>query len=67
MKSSEGVILSKLGQRQIRLDHGYSISDVTGDILNHVLRLAGIGATKGIAGNTTGAGMNTISYNSEGV
>ncbi len=31
------------------------------------ISLAGIGATKGVTGNTTGAGINRISYNSEGV
>jgi len=28
--------------------------------------LAGVGATRGVAGNTTGKGMNRISYNSSG-
>ena len=28
--------------------------------------LAGVGATRGVAGNTTGGGMNRISYDSEG-
>jgi len=28
--------------------------------------LAGVGATRGVAGNTTGRGMNRISYDSEG-
>ena len=28
--------------------------------------LAGVGASRGVAGNTTGRGMNTISYSSEG-
>ena len=28
--------------------------------------LAGIGASRGVGGNTTGRGMNIISYNSEG-
>jgi hypothetical protein len=28
--------------------------------------LAGVGASRGVAGNTTGRGMNIISYNSEG-
>ena len=31
------------------------------------IAIAGIGATKGVTGNTTGAGINRISYNSEGV
>jgi hypothetical protein len=30
------------------------------------IALAGIGATRGVGGNTTGRGMNTISFNSEG-
>jgi hypothetical protein len=28
--------------------------------------LAGVGASRGVAGNTTGSGMNRISYDSEG-
>jgi len=30
------------------------------------IALAGVGATRGVAGNTTGKGMNKISYNSSG-
>ncbi len=30
------------------------------------IALAGVGATRGVGGNTTGRGMNTISYDSEG-
>jgi hypothetical protein len=30
------------------------------------ISLAGIGATRGVAGNTTGAGINRISYDSGG-
>ena len=30
------------------------------------IALAGVGATRGVAGNTTGRGMNKISYNSSG-
>jgi len=30
------------------------------------ISLAGIGATRGVTGNTTGAGINRISYDSEG-
>jgi hypothetical protein len=36
-----------------------------GYISTHVA-LAGVGASRGVAGNTTGRGMNIISYNSEG-
>ena len=37
-----------------------------GDIQSRVA-IAGIGATKGVTGNTTGAGWNMIHYNSGGV
>jgi hypothetical protein len=37
-----------------------------GDIRSRVA-IAGIGATKGVTGNTTGAGWNMIKYNSLGV
>jgi hypothetical protein len=36
-----------------------------GSIEAHIA-IAGIGASKGVAGNTTGRGMNIIRYNSEG-
>jgi hypothetical protein len=36
-----------------------------GALETHVA-LAGVGATRGVAGNTTGRGMNKISYNSSG-
>jgi hypothetical protein len=36
-----------------------------GTLETHVA-LAGVGATRGVAGNTTGKGMNKISYNSSG-
>ncbi len=36
-----------------------------GSLETHVA-LAGVGATRGIAGNTTGKGLNKISYNSSG-
>jgi hypothetical protein len=36
------------------------------DFLSTEVSLAGIGATRGVAGNTTGTGLNTISYNSAG-
>jgi hypothetical protein len=36
-----------------------------GTLETHVA-LAGVGATRGVAGNTTGRGMNKISYNSSG-
>jgi hypothetical protein len=42
--------------------------DVTvsrGTLETHVA-LAGVGATRGVAGNTTGKGLNKISYNSSG-
>jgi hypothetical protein len=34
--------------------------------LNARIALAGIGITRGVSGNTTGAGMNIIRYNSSG-
>ena len=34
--------------------------------LETTVALAGIGASRGVAGNTTGRGMNMISYDSEG-
>ena len=34
--------------------------------LNARIALAGIGVTRGVSGNTTGAGMNIIKYNSSG-
>lgn len=37
-----------------------------GSIEAHIA-LAGIGASKGVAGNTTGRGMNIIRYNSSGL
>ena len=37
-----------------------------GDIMSRVA-IGGIGATKGVVGNTTGAGWNRIQYNSGGV
>jgi len=36
-----------------------------GSLETHVA-LAGVGATRGVAGNTTGRGLNKISYNSSG-
>jgi len=36
-----------------------------GDIETHIA-LAGVGASRGVAGNTTGKGMNRISYDSAG-
>ena len=36
-----------------------------GDILSEI-NIAGIGATKGVSGNTTSSGWNVITYNSEG-
>ena len=36
-----------------------------GDIFSEV-NIAGIGATKGVSGNTTSSGWNVITYNSEG-
>ena len=36
-----------------------------GSMETHIA-LAGVGATRGVAGNTTGKGMNKISYNSSG-
>ena len=44
---------------------GQDVRVFRGDIQS-LTALAGIGATKGAAGNTSGAGMNTICYNSSG-
>jgi hypothetical protein len=41
--------------------------EVSRDYIKSSTSLAGIGATKGVMGNTTGSGVNMISYNSEGV
>ena len=37
------------------------------DQVESSISLAGIGATKGVTGNTTGSGLNWITYNSTGV
>jgi hypothetical protein len=42
------------------------VVEVSRDYIKSSISLAGIGATKGVRGNTTGRGMNRISYNSEG-
>jgi hypothetical protein len=39
---------------------------VSRGLLSSQISLAGIGATKGVAGNTTGRGLNKISYDSGG-
>ena len=39
---------------------------VSRGVLETHVALAGVGATRGVAGNTTGRGMNKISYNSSG-
>jgi hypothetical protein len=39
---------------------------VSRDLLETHVSLAGIGASKGVTGNTTGRGVNRISYDSEG-
>lgn len=42
------------------------VVEVSRNDLKSSISLAGIGATKGVRGNTTGRGMNRISYSSEG-
>ena len=42
------------------------VVEVSRDDIRSSISLAGIGATKGVKGNTTGRGMNRISYRSEG-
>lgn len=42
------------------------VVEVSRGDLKSSISLAGIGATKGVRGNTTGRGMNRISYSSEG-
>ncbi len=42
------------------------VVEVSRDYIKSSISLAGIGATKGVRGNTTGRGMNRISYSSEG-
>jgi hypothetical protein len=42
------------------------VVEVSRDYVKSSISLAGIGATKGVRGNTTGRGMNRISYRSEG-
>ena len=41
--------------------------EISRDLINIHVSLAGIGASRGVTGNTTGRGMNKISYNSGGV
>lgn len=43
------------------------VVEVSRDTIKSSISLAGIGATKGVTGNTTGRGMNKITYDSEGV
>jgi hypothetical protein len=45
------------------VDQDVSVS--RGDLETHIA-LAGVGASRGVAGNTTGKGMNRISYDSAG-
>jgi hypothetical protein len=42
------------------------VVEVSGDYIKSSISLAGIGATRGVRGNTTGRGMNLISYDSGG-
>jgi hypothetical protein len=53
-----------IGQGITPIDQDVEISRDSIDI--HV-SLAGIGASRGVTGNTTGRGLNMISYNSGGV
>ncbi|QYZ80433.1 hypothetical protein E2N92_08615 [Methanofollis formosanus] len=56
---------------QVSLDVDRHSSDqkvvVSRDDVMSRISIAGIGATMGVAGNTTGTGINRISYNSSGV
>jgi hypothetical protein len=42
------------------------VVEVSRDTVKSSISLAGISASKGVRGNTTGRGINRISYNSEG-
>ncbi len=42
------------------------VVEVSRDYIRSSISLAGIGSTKGVKGNTTGRGINRISYDSEG-
>ncbi|OPY37334.1 MAG: hypothetical protein A4E35_01249 [Methanoregula sp. PtaU1.Bin051] len=42
------------------------VVEVSRNTVKSSISLAGIGSTKGVKGNTTGKGINRISYNSEG-
>ncbi|QSZ68412.1 hypothetical protein RJ40_08390 [Methanofollis aquaemaris] len=48
-----------------RLDSNQQVVVSRGDVMSRI-SIAGIGATMGVAGNTTGTGINKISYNSAG-
>jgi hypothetical protein len=42
------------------------VVEVSRDSIKSSISLAGIGSTRGVRGNTTGRGLNRISYSSEG-
>ena len=54
----------------VLIGKGYNSIDqdvqVSRDLIEIHVSLAGIGASRGVTGNTTGRGMNRISYSSEG-
>lgn len=43
------------------------VVDVSRNDITSTISLAGIGATRGVRGNTTGKGLNKITYDSKGV
>ncbi|MBP2146953.1 hypothetical protein J2129_002407 [Methanofollis sp. W23] len=54
---------------QVSLDVGHTADQqvmVSRDNVMSEISIAGIGATMGVAGDTTGSGVNRITYNSEG-
>lgn len=54
---------------QVSLDVGHTADQqvmVSRDNVRSEISIAGIGATMGVAGNTTGSGVNRITYDSEG-
>ena len=63
MKSSEEVMLLTLGSDTNSANQDITVS--RGYLKAHIA-IAGIATSRGVGGNTTGAGMNIISYDSSG-